>query len=66
MSQLGTNLAFEKVVAVLQTAFGKQSTTKDKTRPAKVHYQDESWHDAEEHYGEENYEDAYYGADKDY
>ncbi len=66
MSQLGTNLAFDKVAAVLQTTFGQQSTTKDKTRPTQVHYQDESWYNAEEYYGEEEWDDAYCGAEENY
>ncbi len=58
MSQLGTNPAFDKVAAVLQTTFGQRNTTKDKTRPTQMHYQKESWYDSEEHYGQGEYEDA--------
>ncbi len=65
MSQLRTNLAFDKVAAMLQTTFGQQSTSRDKTRPAQLHYQDGSWHDAEGYYGEEEYEDAHNGAEEE-
>ncbi len=65
MSHGATNLAFHTVAALLQTTVGYQSTTKDKTRPAQVHYQDDSWCDADG-YEEEDYEDTHYAAEEDY
>jgi hypothetical protein len=59
MTQLGTDLKFEKVAKVLQTTFGQTQVMKSSGRQEKTYYEED--HRDDEYYEEPLYEDTYYG-----